>query len=136
MLIFLIVKKVHAARVAQMHDRITSRAGPFLKLGNHVRRDFKAAVEKKWVVDIEESLRASLEEVLADIDVRFIGPEMPEEDRNELREGLKSILPGIYDIYEQRMSRLIEGCKEWARPGVPEQQASQPWEYEAGTGGL
>lgn len=118
-----------------MHDSITDKSGPFLKMGNGVRKVYKAAVED-WAVQVEESLRSSLEQVLADIDVRFIGPEMPEEERNELREGLKSILPDIYNVYEQCIPRLIEGCKEWAQPEVSEHQASQPWEHETDTGGL
>lgn len=131
---FLIGRGVHAKRVAQMHDEITDKTGPLLKMSNGMRKAFKAAAQK-WVEDIEESLRDSLEEVLRDIDIRFIGPEMPEEERNELREELKSMLPEIYDVYEQRIPRLIQGCREWDRPEVPD-QASQPWEYESGTGGL
>lgn len=97
----------------RMKKDVTNRNGPFGKFATGLTIEFKHAVER-WVDKIEDLLNNGLESVLGDVDGHFIGPEMPEEERNELRESLKLMMPQIDDVFETKIPLLIEGCKEWA----------------------
>lgn len=96
-----------------MKDRVTAVDGPFSKMATALTLATRSAVEE-WSENCQQYLTRGLQNVLLDVEDRFTGPEMPEAQREKLRDSLELILPQIEDVYENQIPALIEGCKEWA----------------------
>jgi len=96
-----------------MQERVSAKDGPFAKMANGLRTEIRQLLED-WFGEIEDHLYRALRDVLADLDLRFVGPEMPEVERSKLRESLKVLMPDIQKEFDDELPKLLQQCRKWA----------------------
>lgn len=95
-----------------MQRLVTSDTGPLLSMARGLQRDFKAALHK-WSASVEQYVSGGFADILKDINARFVGKEMPEEDRDEVCEEFMRMLPELEREYEHRLPQLVRECEDW-----------------------
>ena len=95
-----------------MQESVTAIDGPSAKMANGLRMETRQLLAE-WITEVEDCLYNALENVLADLDLRFVGPEVPEVERSELGESLKILMPDIQKEFDHELPKLLQQCRQF-----------------------